>query len=189
MQDFEQTILEAQGWGWEDEVSKGYLRAALNRELTDRLVTQDEPASYDDFVAQLRKTSDKMEALRGWNNPRNSNRSSLQTPQVNENEVHGDPIDWGPAQPVNVAASQHLIAGRSKTPQANRAVWVSHEEIGRRISEGLCIRCGARNHRIREYSLLPAINPNRYKQTHQPKVITSSSSVDTVNESGVPGKE
>ncbi|RKF59968.1 hypothetical protein OnM2_055069 [Erysiphe neolycopersici] len=189
LQDFEQTILEAQGWGWEDEVRKGYLRAALNRELTDRLVTQDEPATYDDFVAQLRRTSDKMEALRGWNNSRNNNRSSLQTPQVIENEVHGDPMDWEPAQPVNVAASQHLIAGRSRMPQANRAVWVSHDEIGRRISEGLCIRCGARNHRIRECSLLPAINPNRRKQILQPKVAASSSLVETVNDGDVSGKE
>ncbi|POS82246.1 hypothetical protein EPUL_006057, partial [Erysiphe pulchra] len=118
--DFDQIILEAQGWGWEDEVGK---------------VTQDEPATYEDFVAQLGRTSDKMEALRGWNNSRNNNSSSLETPQVVENEVHGDPIDWEPAQPISVAASQHLIAGHLRMSQANQAVWVSHDKIGRRISE------------------------------------------------------
>ncbi|RKF77924.1 hypothetical protein GcC1_059032 [Golovinomyces cichoracearum] len=61
LQDFEQTILEAQGWGWEDQIKKGYLRTALNRELSDRLVSQDEPVGYEDFVSQLRRTSDKME--------------------------------------------------------------------------------------------------------------------------------
>ncbi|POS82838.1 hypothetical protein EPUL_005065 [Erysiphe pulchra] len=105
LQDFEEKILKAQGWDWEDEVKKGYLRAALNQELTDRLVTQDEPATYDDL----------------WHNfgERNNNRCSLQTSQVIENEVHGDQMDWKPAQPINVATSQYLTAGRSRIPQAN----------------------------------------------------------------------
>ncbi|RKF79653.1 hypothetical protein GcM1_200024, partial [Golovinomyces cichoracearum] len=67
LQDFEKTVLEAQGWGWEDPIKKGYLRTALNRELSDRLVSQDEPDSYDDFVSKLSKISDKIEVMKSWN--------------------------------------------------------------------------------------------------------------------------
>ncbi|KAI0991877.1 hypothetical protein K3495_g16310, partial [Podosphaera aphanis] len=54
LQDFEQTLPEAQAWDWSDEAKKGYLRSGLNRDLTDRLVSQAEPHAYDDFVSQLR---------------------------------------------------------------------------------------------------------------------------------------
>ena len=64
LRDFEQTLLEAQGWKWEDQVRKGYLRAAINRELKDRLVTQEEPALYSDYVNQLRRISDNLQEIK-----------------------------------------------------------------------------------------------------------------------------
>ena len=65
LQDLEQTLLEAQGWTRADSVKKGYIRAALNRELYDRLVSQNEPYNYEDFVTQLRVTSDKLGVIVG----------------------------------------------------------------------------------------------------------------------------
>ena len=38
LQDFEQTLLEAGGWGWDDAVRKGYLKASINYKLKSLLV-------------------------------------------------------------------------------------------------------------------------------------------------------
>ncbi|RKF77514.1 hypothetical protein GcM1_218010 [Golovinomyces cichoracearum] len=161
LQDFEQTVLEAQGWGWEDPNKKGHLRTALNRELSDSLVSQDEPDSYDDFVSQLRKTSDKIEVMKSWNERKHRNRYlPQQTLQTLDNE-NGDPIDWEPTQTVSFATAQRNLRVQLPSSESNRAIWVSNEEIGRRVAAGLCLRCGKRGHRIRDCNLLPALNPNR----------------------------
>ena len=162
LQEFEQIVLEAQGWGWDDTFKKGFLRAALNRELCDRLVSQNVPDGYEDFVTQLRMTSDKMEAIKTWNDRRNRNRGIYpQSTHSQDTTSRADPMEWEPTQSVNIAATMHPRVCQSSHSNPKRATWVSHDEIGRRISEGLCIRCGGQNHRIKECSLLPAINPNR----------------------------
>ncbi|CAG8979231.1 hypothetical protein HYALB_00011901 [Hymenoscyphus albidus] len=51
LQEFEQNLLEAQGWGWDDNVKKGYLKAGLSRELEGQLVSQIEPKTYEEFTA------------------------------------------------------------------------------------------------------------------------------------------
>jgi hypothetical protein len=37
--EFDRLLLEAGGYGWVDTVKKGYLRAAINNELRERLIT------------------------------------------------------------------------------------------------------------------------------------------------------
>jgi hypothetical protein len=163
LQDFEQTLLEAQGWGWADEVKKGYLKAGLNRELCDRLVTQVEPDRYSDFTAQLRMISDKLLQIKAWDNRRNRGRGgNPYAPQVITQST-GDSMDWESTQATTVAATGRTLLGRSQQGQ-RRAKWVSHEEIGRRRTNGSCIRCGDDSHMIRDCSFLPAQNPNRQQQ-------------------------
>jgi hypothetical protein len=160
LQDFEQTLLEAQGWGWADEVKKGYLKAGLNRELCDRLVTQVEPDKYSDFTAQLRMISDKLQQIKAWDNRRNRGRGgNSYVPQVTTQST-GDSMDWESTQPTAVAATGRTLSGRSQQGQG-RAKWVSYEEIGRRRTNGSCIRCGDDSHMIRDCPFLPAQNPNR----------------------------
>ncbi|KAI0991211.1 hypothetical protein K3495_g16976, partial [Podosphaera aphanis] len=171
LQDFEQSLLEAQAWDWSDEAKKGYLRSGLNRDLTDQLVSQAELHAYDDFVSQLRMTSDKMEGMKSWDKRRNRNRSfNSQPPASADIENNGDPMDWEPTPPVNIAAVQRASMGRQ---QNARATWVSHDEIGRRISAGLCIRCGRRGHIIKDCAMLPAINPNRQEKGKPANLQTS----------------
>ena len=177
LQEFEQTILEAQGWGWDNVVKKGFLRAALNRELSDRLVSQVEPAIYDDFVSQLRTTADKMEVMKEWNNRKGRNRNmNFQPSNTPDNASRADQMDWEPTQSVNIAATMQNPNSRLQGPNSQRAIWVSHEEIGRRIADGSCIRCGRHGHRIRECSLLPALNPDRRGkgQSRNTKVLAAS---------------
>jgi hypothetical protein len=161
LQDFEQTLLEARGWGWADEVKKGYLRAGLNRDLCDRLVALIEPDSYIDYTAQLRMISDKLQQLKAWDGSRdrsqgNNSRNSRTTQAVK------DSMEWEPTQTITVAS-----AGRLQQRQPQRAKWVSYEEIGRRMSDGSCLRCGKQGHLVRGCPLLPAQNPNRRPQTQQ----------------------
>ena len=62
--EFEQALLEANGWNWDDAVKKGYLRQGLSYELKAAVVAQIEPASYLAFVDQLRTVADNLESLK-----------------------------------------------------------------------------------------------------------------------------
>lgn len=64
-------------------------------------------------------------------------------------------MDWEPTQTTTVATIRRLQSSQK------RAKWVSHEEIGRRMKDGSCIRCGNDGHMIRDCSFLPAQNPKR----------------------------
>lgn len=161
LQEFEQALLEAQGWAWADEVKKGYLRAGLSRELRDRLVTQIEPDKYTEFTAQLRMISDKLQQIKAWDNHRNRNRADNPHNARNIQPVE-DSMDWEPTQTTSTAAT-----GRLRQGQQQRARWVDRDEIGRRISEGSCLRCGKQGHMVKDCSLLPAQNPNQQPQTQR----------------------
>ncbi|KAI0993513.1 hypothetical protein K3495_g14671 [Podosphaera aphanis] len=103
-----------------------------------------------------------MEGMKSWDNRRNRNRAfNSQPPATADIENNGDPMGWEPTQTVNIAAAQRNPTGQANKSPRLRATWVSQQEIGRRISEGLCIRCGERGHIIRRCSLLPALNPSR----------------------------
>jgi hypothetical protein len=60
LQEFDQTLMEANGWGWQEEVKKGLLKAALAGEVRRELVGRDEPATYPAYVARIRKITDDL---------------------------------------------------------------------------------------------------------------------------------
>ncbi|KAG9247437.1 hypothetical protein BJ878DRAFT_492640 [Calycina marina] len=70
-----------------------------------------------------------------------------------------DTMDWEPSQGTTIAAT-----GRTEQSRRQQAEWVDYNEIGRRKSEGSCLRCGAQGHVIVDCSLLPARNPNDQRQ-------------------------
>jgi hypothetical protein len=110
LQDFEQTLLEAQGWGWADEVKKVYLKAGLNRELCDRVVIQVEPDRYSDFTAQLRMISHKLQQIKACDNRRSRGRGgNSYTPQVTTQST-GDSMDWESTQATTVAATGRTLS-------------------------------------------------------------------------------
>ncbi|RKF78881.1 hypothetical protein GcM1_207029, partial [Golovinomyces cichoracearum] len=78
--------------------------------IGDRLVSQNEPVGYENFASQLRKTSDKMEFLKTWNDRRNRSRGlTPQSTQTLSNEPDGDPTDWEPTQTINIANIQRNV--------------------------------------------------------------------------------
>ncbi|KAG9239853.1 hypothetical protein BJ878DRAFT_431466 [Calycina marina] len=73
-------------------------------------------------------------------------------------------MDWEPAHGTIIAATS-----RTGHPQRHqqRAKWVDYNEIGRRRSEGSCLRCGNQGHMIKSCPLLPAQHPNYQRQQNQ----------------------
>jgi hypothetical protein len=111
LQEFEQTLLEAGGWGWDDIVRKGFLKAGINYKLKSLLLSQPEPASYVEYVSLLRLTSDNLEALE-----RSSPSYQPRTPPKSS-----EPMDWQPTnrvfvpkdiQSTRIANNQCLKYGR-----------------------------------------------------------------------------
>ena len=60
LNDFNRLILEAEGWGWEDKIKKGYLKAALSTKLLTATIGIEEKESYEGYCSQLRKISDQL---------------------------------------------------------------------------------------------------------------------------------
>jgi hypothetical protein len=91
LQEFEQTLLEAGGWGWDDIVRKGYLKAGISYKLKSLLVSQIEPSTYTDYVNLLRLTSDNLDALNRSGGPPSTS----------------DSMDW---QPTNASRSSGFVS-------------------------------------------------------------------------------
>ena len=90
LHEFEQTLLEAGGWGQDDIVKKGFLKARISYKLKSLLVSQLEPASYAEYVSLLRLTLDNLEALERF-----SPSYQPRTPPGNP-----EPMDWQPTNRV-----------------------------------------------------------------------------------------
>ncbi|TQS38489.1 hypothetical protein Golomagni_01000 [Golovinomyces magnicellulatus] len=107
LQDFEQTLLEAQAWEWTDDAKKGYLQAVLKFDLTNRL---------------LRTTSNKMKAVKAWDAKKERNHSAVaQLPSVVEPQEKIDVMDWKPSPPVNVSAAHRDFNGKTNKNLRARA--------------------------------------------------------------------
>lgn len=172
LREFEQTLLEAQGWKWDDAVRKGYLKAAISRELKDRLVTQEEPEKYSDFVGQLRRISDRMQELKvsgpRWN--RTIRYEGQRQPQYTTHPS-ADVMEWEPTRTT-------AMAGNKPLKQTQRAVSISQVERQKRRENGACVRCGSMDHWVADCPLAPAISSsNQRPQMPAYKPYTAASAI------------
>ena len=55
---FDQLLLEAGGWNWDDSIRKGYLKDALSTRMLTALVGTEEKPTYDEYCQQIRRTAD-----------------------------------------------------------------------------------------------------------------------------------
>lgn len=138
---FDQMILEAQAWSWDDDTKKACLKAALSTKLVLAMVGIPENESYEGYCSQLRMTSDQMEEAadltarsQAWKKRRTVFADQDRQKQSSQ---HEDKMDWQPT--VSTAAT------RAKDPR-----WGSSDEVARRRREGLCLRCGKEDHRVRD---------------------------------------
>lgn len=171
--EFDRLLLEAGGHGWDDTVKKGYLRAAINNDLREKLITMDEAESYIDYCGQIKRVADRMEEHRRIARARslNGNRSQVQKNQQYVSmpakahsppalAIQPDPMDWEPTP------------ARTNNVQTRRARWVSEEEREKRKKDGRCLRCGASGHMIARCPYRPAARPAQIAAVaaHEPEL-------------------
>lgn len=149
LQDFEQNLLEAGGWGFSDEVRKGYLRAAVSKKIKRELVAAEEPAKYEDFVNQLRRTSDNLAEL-----DRLGSKRGIWAKPYSEPDGGGD-MDWEPTAKVASGSALSRPRGGDR-PQAK---WVSKETLEQRRLNQECLRCGGADHFINKCRFGAATRP------------------------------
>lgn len=141
---FDQAILEAQAWGWDDETKKAALKAALSTKLILAMVGIPENPTYEGYRSQLRMTNDQLEEAaeltarnQAWKKRKAGFADSSQQragdssrPSQPSSE---DRMDWQPTVTATVA--------RTRDPQ-----WGTPAEVAKRREEGLCLRCGLEGH-------------------------------------------
>ena len=166
LREFEQTLLEAQGWKWDDQVRKGYLKAAINRELRDRLVTQEEPTLYSEYVAQLRRISDNLQEVKAWDARRGhmTRMNNNTTPQARPST---DVMEWEPTR-ISTAATGRGLHNRPQ--QGKHATSATQAERQTRRENGACVRCGSMDHWVSDCPLLPAIRSTQRRDMQTAKL-------------------
>lgn len=162
LSELDRLLLEAGGHEWEDRIKKGYVKAALNYALRERLVTVSEEPSYEGYCRQVKEIADRMAELQQLQRSGASRRSNPVNPMSilprygaadNTNSTSAtpipnlDPMDWEPS------------SSRAQKPNGKRAKWVSKAELVKRRQKGNCLRCGATGHRVRDCPFLPPQPP------------------------------
>jgi hypothetical protein len=132
--EFEHTLLEANGWNWDDVVKKGYLRQGLSYELKAAVVAQVEPATYAAFVDQLRAVADNLESLKQstWK-PRSAKPAADFYTNQSTNPTYNGSMDWEPSSQV-----------------FNSKGFVSKDTQQKRRERNACVKCGKTGHYARE---------------------------------------
>jgi hypothetical protein len=141
LNEFNRLILEAEGWGWDDVIKKGYLKAALSTKLLTATIGVQEDQSYDKYCQQLRMINDQQNEvaeLTTWRT-RKQHVPATAPAKMMTPEPSYDTMDWQPTIAVSSA--------RTKEPR-----WASDEVIDERRRAGQCLRCGILGHRVRECS-------------------------------------
>jgi hypothetical protein len=163
LQEFEQKLLEAGGWEFSDGVRKGYLRSAVSRKIKEKLVAVEEPTRYEDFVNQLRRTSDNLAELDRLGSKRGTWAKPYEEPSGD------DSMEWEPT--VRVSSGLAPTRNRDTRPPAK---WVSRELIDRRRDAQECLRCGNKDHFASRCRYGPAQRPTTRRGNSDPRLQTSA---------------
>lgn len=158
LQEFEQNLLEAGGWEFSDAVRKGYLRSAVSRRIKEKLVAVEEPARYEDFVNQLRRTSDNLAEL----DRTGGQRGVWTKPQSDVHEPEQGSMDWEPTPKV-----------ASSSTRPRRAKWVSKEVLNQRRDKQECLRCGGSDHFVSRCRLAPALRPEAESKSSRGTIVAA----------------
>src|SRR5579871_6442637 len=145
---FEQTLAEAGGSEWADQIKINNLKRVISQELRTSLVyIPKHPEDYDDFVRTLQTLASRLAALK----PRANSRKNTTTPTT----TSSDAMDWEPS----VNKVQTPVSGNEQ----KRAQWVSKDVLEERRANKRCLRCGGSSHFINSCKLLPARPPQQDK--------------------------
>jgi hypothetical protein len=114
LQEFDQTLMEANGWGWQEDVKKGLLKAALTGKVRRELVGWDEPITYSAYVAQIQKITDD---LGKWKDEQklksHFQKQQFMAPQ--QNLPMSEQMDW---ESTHMAP---IVSAKTSQPQQNQS--------------------------------------------------------------------
>lgn len=137
---FDRLLLEAEGWGWPDEIKKGYLKSAIAPAINQAMIAVEERTTYTEYCTQLRMVADRMDEVK----ERTSRFRRKWDPRTKEVQTTVSPpqesMDWEPTRGASAA--------QGKKPK--RKNQVSKEEIERRRRSGCCFDCGGLGHLARD---------------------------------------
>ena len=170
--EFDGLLAEAGGADWPHAVRKNYLNAAVAPALRDACVAAEEPAEYEDLVAQYHRVATRMEE-----NDRLGKRGATRRappwsppPTAPTADPAADLMEWEPtpapgARTLGVRTTN--LGGHPAGPglpddgllRGKRAKWAPDEEIARRRAAGACFRCARVGCRVDVCPLAAARRP------------------------------
>lgn len=141
---FETELANAGALSFNEAIKISLLENAISQSMQERLVSVFPlPTEYNSFTSLLQTIGSRLDALQiPW-------KGRSQPPSKQETNV--DVMNWEPT---------HTFAAHSLANTSRRAKWVSKEELQRRRSNRLCIRCGASGHMISSCQYAPAHRPS-----------------------------
>lgn len=140
LRELDQLLLEAGGFEWSDSVKKGYLKAAMNHLLKDRMVTVDEKTTYNEYCSQVKAVADRLQELNRSKNMHNTYTHQKDTPEPQAEASVEEPMDWS------------YTVDKASGP---RPKYAPPEEMDRRRRENACLRCGKKGHYIANCNIPP----------------------------------
>ena len=130
----------------------------------------EEPAKYEDFVNQLRRTSDNLDELNRLGS-KHSTWANQQSDSTYTDQSNG--MDWEPTPKV----ASGFIPNTSRDDRP-RAKWVTKEVLDQRRTRQECLRCGHNDHFISKCRLAPTPRPTstNTRARRQPRTATVTES-------------
>jgi hypothetical protein len=148
---FEQKLNEAGGMDWSDTVKCGHLRRAINKKLREYTVGRGVPRDdYATAVTMLRAIAVDMESLRL--------EEKLRQRYTAHKEVHRDQDGDTEMTGINALRASRYgetrSDGKKQQPRRNKprekTSWIPDKEFRSRKRSGACLRCGSKEHFIRD---------------------------------------
>jgi len=182
--EFEQLLLEAGGHGWDNNVKRGFLDAAINQDMRKALISVERKTELTAYCRQLQEVAIRIEEFNRIENTRVSRRARPAIPPTRPPAFTPqkamspgpDPMDWASA-----GADINAVKPRAKLVPAG--------EVEARRREGRCLRCGASGHFISRCPYRAPVKPAARvtaTQIHQPELDleddTASVADETKNE-------
>lgn len=168
LRDFDQTLMEANGWSWDDAMKMGLLKAALVGKITKKLIGKEEPSTYSVYVAQIRRIADDLDE---WEEKQKFKAryqkqqftGMQQNPPTRSPQPMGDSMEWEPTHTTSTSAARTTL-GQQQSSTRPRARWVEKSVLDARKSAGQCLRCGSNEHFIGQCGYGAARRPENSQQ-------------------------
>lgn len=143
LNEFDGELLSAGGIVWEDVQKKALLDTAVNWQLLQGMVGIEQANTYEGYCDQLRRINHDLQRVEHL-----SKRGRMNTPYPQQNPTNGNPdqMDWEPTTTQVAATGQRRTAPRTTRRSAR---WASEEVLQARRNEGKCLRCGSKEHFVR----------------------------------------